>query len=221
MPRPTLSIGNKNYSSWSLRPWLALRWAGVDFDEHVIPLAEGYAHGAIPAIRALSPTGKVPVLLVDGVTIYDSLAICEWAAEQSPALYPADATARALCRSAVAEMHSGFAALRAALPMNIRRRVQIASWPPDVAADIARVVALWTTLRATHGAAGPWLFGHRTVADAFYAPVATRFRTYGVALPPLLDAYVDTLYADAEFRGWEADSKAERWSIASTDALYP
>ncbi|MEZ4265892.1 MAG: glutathione S-transferase [Myxococcota bacterium] len=220
MPRPTLYVGNKNYSSWSLRPWLALRWAGVDFDEQVIALEEGHAFGAIPGVRAVSPTGKVPVLVIDGVTIPDSLAISEWAAEQSPALYPADATARAVCRSAAAEMHSGFAALRGALPMNIRRRVQVAAWPPEVAADIARVTTLWTALRTTYGAGGPWLFGHRSVADAFYAPVATRFRTYGVALPAPLEAYINTLYADPDFQAWQTAAKAEPWTVEEADALY-
>jgi glutathione S-transferase len=221
MTRPTLYIGNKNYSSWSLRPWLALRWAGIGFDEVLIPLGgPGYGKSQIPEVRAVSPSGRVPALQLEGGTIWDSLAIAEWAAEQAPELYPADPLPRALCRAAVAEMHSGFAALRRDLSMNIRRRVSAHPWAEDVRADIERAVELFGDLRDRFGDAGPWLFGARSIADAFYTPVATRFRTYGVSLPPASQAYVDTLLGDPDFRSWEAAAEVEPWQIPATDSLY-
>jgi glutathione S-transferase len=221
-PRPVLYIGNKNYSSWSLRPWLALRWAGIPFDERVIQLGgDGYGKGQIPAVRAVSPSGRVPALAVGELTIWDSLAIAEWAAEQAPAarLWPEDPSARAICRAVTCEMHAGFGALRRDLSMNIRRRTGPRSWPEDTRADIARVEELWAATRARYGAAGPFLFGARTVADAFYAPVATRLRTYGVASSPTARAYCEALFADESFRAWEADAEAEAWTMPQADAL--
>lgn len=224
--KPTLYIGNKNYSSWSLRPWLALRWAGVAFEETIIPLqGPGYGAAKIPAVLAVSPTGKVPALVVTKpsgghTTIWDSLAICEWAAEQNKALWPADGLDRAWARSVVAEMHSGFGAVRRDLSMNLRRRVAVKSFGDDVNADIARIFALWTQLRAAHGSRGPWLFGERSVADAFYAPVVTRFRTYGVTLPGPLQHYADTVLNDADFLSWEQAATSEEWTMPSTDSLY-
>jgi glutathione S-transferase len=221
--RPTLYIGNKNYSSWSMRPWLAMRWAGIDFEEVTLPLGGiGYGKSRIPAVRAVSPSGRVPALRIGDTVIHDSLGIAEWVVEQAPTLYPADPLDRALCRSAVAEMHSGFAALRRDLSMNVRRRVSPRTWPwpDDVRSDIDRVFEAWQHDRARFGAKGPYLFGERTLADAFYAPVCTRFRTYGVAMPPVVAAYCDTIFADADFRLWEQGALAEPWSIPETDALY-
>lgn len=220
--RPVLHIGNRNYSSWSLRPWLALRWAGVDFDTHVIPLGgEGYGQSRIPGVLAVSPSGRVPVLHVGGTRIWDSLAIGEWAAEQAPGrLLPEDALERAVCRSVVAEMHSGFAALRRDLSMNIRRRVAARDWAADVQADLQRLFSLWGDLRGAHASRGPHLLGRRTLADAFFTPVATRLRTYSVPLPPVAAAYVSTLLSDADFVAWETAAVAEPWAIEQTDALY-
>lgn len=216
---PTLYIGNKNYSSWSLRPWLALRWAGIDLEERLLRLgAEGYGQGKIAEIQAISPTGRVPALHVDGLVIWDSLAICEWAAEQVPSLWPADPRVRAECRAAVCEMHSGFAAVRRDLSMNIRRRVVVPPLPDDTRADLARLEALWSGLHARFG--GPWLFGARSVADAFFAPVATRLRTYGVSLSPAAMAWTAALFADPDFRAWEASAEAEPWFIEDTERLY-
>ncbi len=222
MALPTLYIGNKNYSSWSLRPWLALRMAGIAFDEVLIPLGdEGYGHGRIPAVRAVSPTGRVPALRLGALTLWDSLAICEWAAEQRPeaGLWPADPNTRALCRSVVCEMHAGFAALRAEAGMNLRRRTGPRAWSEATRDDLARLSALWNDLRGAHGHEGDHLFGRRTLADAFFTPVATRVRTYGIALDEVSARYVDTLLADADFRAWEADALREPWHIPSTDAL--
>jgi glutathione S-transferase len=220
--RPTLYVGNKNYSSWSLRPWLALTWAGLDFEERVIRLGgEGYGRGQIPAVRAVSPSGRVPALAVGEVTIWDSLAIAEWAAEQRPGagLWPEDPLARAVCRAATCEMHAGFGALRRDLSMNLRRRTGPRDWPEDTRADIARVEELWASLRARYGAGGEFLFGRRTIADAFYAPVATRLRTYGVPVAPGTRAYCEAVFADGAFRAWEAAAEAEEWTMPQADAL--
>lgn len=223
---PHLHIGNRNYSSWSLRPWLCLRWADIAFDETLIELDQlGYGAEGIAAVRAVSPSGKVPALRVGATTIWDSLAIAEWAAERgSPgALLPADRERRAMVRAACAEMHSGFPALRRDLPMNIRRRCVATDLPDDTYRDIARVEQLWGTLRAAHVADGPWLFGARSMADAFYLPVATRFRTYGVALSGAAQAYIETALADVAFHEWEErvlSEPAVRFSRAPIDALY-
>jgi glutathione S-transferase len=221
MTQPVLTIGNKNYSSWSMRPWLALRWAGVAFEERVVPLGPRGA-GVNPAIAALSDTARVPVLELGGVRLHESLAICEWAAEQGAAvgrpLLPADPLLRALVRSASAEMHAGFAALRRELPMNLRRRKEDHAVSEAAAADIARVQQLWERLRARTGHLGPWLGGQRSIADAMFAPVATRFRTYGTALSPVAQAWCDTLLADPDFQAWDAAAADEPWTIPETDA---
>jgi glutathione S-transferase len=222
--RPKLYIGNKNYSSWSMRPWLALTWAGLDIEEVVIALGgPGYGKSTIPEIIAVSPSGKVPALEWQGTTIWDSLAICEWVAEQRPAsqLWPGEPLVRAVARAAACEMHSGFAALRRDLSMNIRRRATVAKpWPEDTQGDIARVQELWADLRARFGADGPYLFGRRGIVDAMFAPVATRFRTYGVALNAVAQAYCATIFADAAFQAWERAANAEAWTIPVTDNLY-
>lgn len=203
-----------------MRPWLALTWGGIAFEERVIPLGgPGYGKSKIADILAVSPSGRVPALHVDGAVIWDSLAISEWAAERAPALWPADDTARAVARSAAAEMHAGFAALRRDASMNVRRRAGRRDWPAETIADIARVEELWADLRARFGADGPFLFGRRSIADAFYAPVCTRFRTYDVALGEVAQAYCEAVFADDAFRDWEAGATSESWSIPQTDAL--
>ena len=220
MPAPTLYLGNKNYSSWSLRPWLALKWAGIAFEERVIPLGgQGYGKSKIAEIVAISPSGRVPALHVDGIVINDSLAICEWAAERNPELWPKDANARALARSAAAEMHSGFAAVRRDLSMNLRRRDERApNLPDDTRDDLARLFELWSGALTRSG--GPWLFGARSNADAMYAPVVTRLRTYAIETPKNIAAYNATLLAEAAFQEWECDAAAETWTLPSTDELH-
>lgn len=213
--KPTLFIGNKNYSSWSLRPWLVLRWAGIAFEEHELQLnAPGYGQGRIAAVRAVSPSGTVPALHVDDLVVWDSLAIAEWAAEQvAPGqLWPADATLRAQARAVTAEMHSGFAAVRRDLPMNIHLRSPAKDWPEDTRRGLERLVELFSHCRAAHAAEGPWLFGQRSIADAFYTPVASRLRSYGVTLPAEAGAYCATLLGDADFMEWEAESLPESWA---------
>jgi glutathione S-transferase len=219
---PILYVGNKNYSSWSLRPWLALKWAHIPFEERVILLGgHGYGKSRIPEVLAVSPSGRVPALSVGSVTIWDSLAICEWAAEntRTQPLWPGDSLVRAVCRSVVSEMHSSFGALRRDLSMNIRRRTSARAWPEDTRADLARIDELWCWAREQYGAAGPWLFGERTLADAFFAPVATRCRTYGVKLTPVAAAYAEAVLTDDAFREWESAAQHEAATIEQTDAL--
>lgn len=220
MSRLTLVVGNKNYSSWSLRPWLALRMAGLDFDEVRIPLYESDSHDAI--LRH-SPAGKVPVLRDGDVIIWDSLAICEYVAELAPraGLWPDDRAARAHARSISAEMHAGFAALRSEMPMNLRIERATLAAPPSAAvqADVARITAIFEKCRARHGAAGDFLFGRFTVADAMFAPVATRFRSYSVTLPPRAQTYADALWALAPMREWVAAGVAETERFPNYEAL--
>ncbi|HEY1136523.1 MAG TPA: glutathione S-transferase [Xanthomonadaceae bacterium] len=226
-----LFIGYKNYSSWSLRPWLVLRWAGIAFEERVVRLDQpGYGRQEIAEVKAVAPNGTVPALHADRpvepLVIWDSLAIAEWAAEQvSPGvLWPEDPALRAQARSATCEMHSGFGAVRRDLSMNIRRRMARApDWPDDTRRQLARLDELWSGLRARHAHLGPWLFGTRSIADAFFAPVATRLRTYAVDTSKATTAYRDTLLSDADFLAWEADCVGEHWDASGysvIDGLY-
>lgn len=202
-------IGTKNWSTWSLRPWLALKRCGVEFTETLVPLRWDTSTAAI---AAHSPSGLVPVLKDAGLTIWDSLAICEYLNERFPQarLWPADPAARALARSATAEMHSGFGALRKECPMEINAR-QTVALTPDAEANIRRIVTLWTQLRSAYQAQGPFLVGSWSIADAFYTPVATRLRTYGIDLAAygdaggLAGAYAEALLATPEFLEWQAD----------------
>lgn len=209
----TLFIGNKNYSSWSLRPWLLLRVEGIAFNEFRIPL---YGAGSNAAILQHSPSGRVPALRDDAadagpLTVWDSLAICEYLADKFPSLnlWPQAVAARAIARSICAEMHSGFTALRSNMPMNCR-----AHWPgqgrtPDVLADIARITTIWRECRARFGGNGPFLFGEFTIADAMYAPVVLRFETYGVELDTHCRAYADAILALPALQEWIANGAAE------------
>ena len=212
----TLVIGNKNYSSWSLRAWLALKLAGLPFEEVLIPLDEPDTR---ERLREQSPTGRVPVLKDGALVIPESLAIIEYAAELRPdaRLWPADRAARAVARAVAAEMHAGFAALRHHMPMNIRRRAPGKGEGPGVADDIARISDIFRTCRTRYGAGGDFLFGAPGAADAMFAPVATRFRTYGVALDPVVQAYVEALLALPPMRAWEAAAADERWTIAAEE----
>ncbi|MBL8545024.1 MAG: glutathione S-transferase family protein [Hyphomonadaceae bacterium] len=220
MTRPVLYIGNKNYSSWSMRPWLALKWGAVAFDEKIIPLGgEGYGQSQIREVREVSPSGRVPALHLGDLVIYESLAICEWAAEQAPALWPRDALARADARAASSEMHAGFAAMRRDMSCNIRRRLAAApDWPADTQADLSQLFALWARVLERYG--GPFLFGQRSIADAMFAPMCTRLRTYAVPTPEFARTYCATIFADAAFQEWERAGEAEPWTIEQSEALY-
>lgn len=220
MTRPVLYIGNKNYSSWSMRPWLALKWGSIAFDEKIIQLGgEGYGQSQIKEVREVSPSGRVPALHLGDLVIYESLAICEWAAEQAPSLWPTESLVRADARAAASEMHAGFSAMRRDMSCNIRRRLQVApDWPADTRADLQQLYALWERVLRRYG--GPFLFGQRSVADAMFAPMCTRLRTYAVAMPDFAQRYCNEIFADAAFQDWERAAKAETWTIEQSEALY-
>ncbi len=212
MENPILIIGNKNYSSWSLRPWLLLKHAGIPFSERYIPL---YVGDWREQVLKYSPSGKVPALQHGAVRIWDSLAICEYLAERFPEkqLWPADVAARAEARSVSAEMHSSFQALRQNMFMNIRRRMPTRGRIPEVAADIERITAIWNDCRARHAADGPFLFGRFCIADAMYAPVALRFQTYQVAVNGAAGEYMRMLLALPAVREWVAAAHTETEKI--------
>lgn len=218
--KPILYVGNQNYSSWSLRPWLVLTWGQVDFETRVIQLGgPGYARRLMPEVLAVSPTGTVPALHVGKDVIVDSLAISEWAAERVPSLWPSDPRARAYARSAVCEMHAGFGALRSELPCNMRRRAEPRTLSEEAKREVSRVEALWSSLRERFAGSGAYLFGATpTIADAFYTPVATRFRTYAVKLDPASQRYADALLANPAFREWEEAGKRESWAMPMWDS---
>ena len=218
MNRPVLVIGNKNYSSWSLRPWLLLRHFGVDFEEIRLLLdTPGFA----AEVLRHSPTGKVPALHDGEVAVWDSLAICEYANERwlDGRGWPADLRQRALARAAAAEMHSGFTALRTQLPMNSRRRPDGYRWDAAAQHDIDRVQALWRQLRHDHGAGGDFLFGRFGIVDAMFAPVAVRFDGYGVAVDDTAAAYLQALFALPAMHEWRQAAAQESEHVAATDAL--
>jgi len=214
-----LYVGNQNYSSWSLRPWLVLTWGGISFETRLIQLGgPGYAKRQMPSVLAVSPTGTVPVLHTDGEVIPDSLAIAEWAAERVRALWPADPVARMHARAAACEMHSGFGALRSKTPCNIRRRAEPRTFGADVLHDVARLETLWGTLRGRFGAGGPYLFGATpTITDAFFTPVATRFRTYRIPASSETQRYLDALLAEPAFKRWEEGAAREPFGMPEWD----
>src|SRR5512145_1255087 len=181
-----LYLGNRNYSSWSLRAWLAARLSGIAFEVRMLPLSGTYN----PDWRRYSPTARVPVLHDDGLVVWDSLAIAEYLAERRPEMWPADRRARAWARSVAAEMHSGMSALRNEMTMCIRARIDVRPWSADLAADIDRVTEIWNEGRRAWGAGGGFLCGAFSLADAFYAPVAFRFQTYGVVPQGAAGAYL-------------------------------
>lgn len=211
--RPRLHIGDKNYSSWSMRPWLALRHGGIAFDEVMHELPE---IGGKPVFGAISPNARVPALdLGEGVVVAESLAICEWAAEQQPTLWPRDANARALARAAAAIMHSGFPNLRNDAPMNIKRRTDAGRMTADGLADAAKVDALWSEWLARSG--GPFLFGNWSIADAMYAPVVTRFVTYAIPRSAMAQGYIDRMSAESHFAAWVEGAGKETRTLPRSD----
>ncbi len=209
-----LVIGNKNYSSWSMRPWIALKGKNILFDETMIPLYTDA--GDKQRILDVTPSGKVPALIDGDVTVWDSLAIIEYVAERFPdaGLWPKDHAARAHARSVSAEMHSGFMALRNECGMNIHRRIASKNLTEDAQANVARVQKIWTDCRARYGGEGPYLFGHFSGADAMYAPVVHRFRTYDIAVTPPVQDYMNTMWANGAFSQWTKDALAETLVIA-------
>jgi glutathione S-transferase len=217
MARPLLVIGNKNYSSWSLRAWLAMRKAGVDFEERRLPLdTPTFAR----EIGALSPSRRVPALWDGDRCIWDSLAIGEYANERwaGGSLLPRDIAARGRARSLCSEMHSSFTTLRGSMPMNCRAVRRQVPRTPALTADIDRIFELWVEALAARAGSGPWLFGQFTLADAMYAPVVLRFVTYGVDAPDAGRHYMDTVLADADIQAWIADARAETEVVEADEA---
>jgi glutathione S-transferase len=203
-----LAIANKNYSSWSMRPWVLLTQAEIAFEEIQLKFSDD---ARVAGIEPYSPTQQVPVLLIDGEPVWDSLAIGEAVAELFPDkhLWPTDARARQIARSICAEMHAGFRSLRSAMPMNIRATLPGKGMSPAVQKDIERIVEIWESCRARYGNGGELLFGQFGIADAYYAPVATRFLTYAVTLPPVAQRYADALLALSAVRAWMAQARRE------------
>jgi glutathione S-transferase len=214
MSRPLLVIGNKNYPSWSLRAWLMLKHAGVDFDELRIPLhSEGYKE----KLFSCSPAGKVPAYRDGDLLVWDTMAIGEYLYESYLSLWPTQREMRAHARSISAEMHSGFIPIRKTMPMNIRARGRKAATYPGLDDDLARVKDIWRELRTRHAGAGPWLFGSFSIADAMFAPVVFRFFTYGVGEPGVVDEYMRTVAHDPLVQEWLRDSELEQEVIAGSE----
>jgi len=203
-----LIIGNKAYSSWSLRPWLLMRYTGIEFIEMRLPL---YTASWQKTIGRYSPTGKVPVLVDGAVTVWDSLAICEYLAENHPdrKLWPTATAARAMARAISAEMHSGFPDLRSEMPMNTRRQMPGKTHCSGVAGDIARIVSIWNDARSRFGNSGPFLFGEFSIADAMYAPVVSRFKSYSVALDGPAARYAETILGLPALHTWNTEAQSE------------
>jgi glutathione S-transferase len=209
MAELTMYLGNKNYSSWSLRPWLALKRTTVAFDEVVIPL---YEPGSRQTILKFSPSGRVPALHHGDNIIWESLAICEYLAEAFPTfdLWPKDAATRAVARAVSTEMHGGFVALRQQLPMNIRSTFPGREITADAQADINRIMSIWRDCRTRFGQGnGDFLFGHFTIADAMFAPIVTRFRTYRIELEREAEAYCDAIQAMPAMQEWTVAARNE------------
>jgi glutathione S-transferase len=209
-----LYIGNKNYSSWSLRPWLLMTHAGIAFEEIKLRLDFDADSPFKKSLAAITPTGRVPVLVDEGFAVWDTLAIAEYLAEKYPAkqLWPVQPLARARARSLCAEMHSGFTALRSHCPMNVEASLphigsKVQAEQPDVVRDLARIGSMWEGQLDEHG--GPFLFGAFSIADAFFAPVCSRIKTYALAVPARVAAYVEHIHALPAMQAWVKDARAE------------
>jgi glutathione S-transferase len=217
-----LIIGNKNYSSWSLRPWIAMKAMGIPFEEILIPFGTPIGNPDFKArLAPYTPAGKVPVLVDGESRVWETLAILEYLAEKFPArqLWPANAQARAEARALASEMHAGFAALRSECPMNIRRPVKARTIGAAAQADVARIETMWKVARARHG--GPFLFGGFSAADAMYAPVVARLNTYGINVSRDTRDYMDAVMALPAFAEWRAVAIAETWIVPEDEADWP
>jgi glutathione S-transferase len=217
---PTLVIGNKNYSSWSLRPWIAMKVAGIAFVEEVISLD---ATDFKERVGRVSGTGKVPALADGDIRVWESLAILDYLAEKHPeaTLWPEAPRARAHARAIAAEMHAGFMALRRHCPMNMWRRPKPLALTPEVAADVVRIEALWTDCRTRFGEGGPFLFGAFGAADAMYAPVVSRFHTYVIDVGPIARAYMDAVMNLREWGEWRNAALKEPWVLPRNEPDWP
>ena len=214
----TLTIGNKAYSSWSLRPWILLREFGIPFDEVVIPL---YTETAVIELQRRSPTGKVPLLAADGALVWESLAIIEFVAERRPdlAIWPGEPIARAMARSLASEMHAGFQALRKACPTNFRRVPKPLVLSDEALRDVGRIEAAWAAARHEWGSGGPFLFGAFSAADAMFAPVVNRLEAYAVDVRPETRTYMSAVTSTPSWKAWIAGAHAEPWVIDRFEGL--
>lgn len=212
----TLVIGSKNYSSWSFRPWMLLRHLAIEFDERVLTLDTPEFDDQI---GKLNPARRVPVLLDGELTVWDSIAICEYLAEKTGRGWPKDMAARAHARSVSAEMHSGFQALRAACPFNARARNRRVPRTPELEADVRRIDEMWADCRRRFGSGGPWLFGDYSIADAMYSSVVLRFNTYGTELSPPSIEYLNTALADPALADWMRAAETESHRLEKIDAV--
>ena len=215
-----LIIGNKNYSSWSFRPWIAMKTAGIPFEERVVSLNDAQFKRTVMEI---SPAGKVPALADGEVHVWESLAILEYLAEKFPdaKLWPDDAEARAHARVISAEMHAGFVPLRSECPMNFWRPVKQRELGPEAAANVKRIDAMWTQCRSRFGSGGPFLFGAFGATDAMYAPVVSRFATYAVDVGPSSRAYMEAVMGLAAWQEWKAAAVKERWVLPEDEPDWP
>lgn len=212
-----LYIGNKNYSSWSLRPWLLMKHFGLPFTEHMVSVA-GRDYNA--ALKPISGNARVPCLHDDGFAVWESIAIAEYLAERHPTMWPADAQARARARSISAEMHAGFAKLRTAMPMNLKLKLQGKPAAPDVQRDIDRVIEIWQEARTQFATGdGPYLFGDFSVADAMFAPVVWRLHIYNVPLPPVAAAYSEAMRTHPAMLEWYEAALQESEAHPQYDSL--
>jgi len=215
-----LVIGNKNYSSWSMRPWIALKALNIPFDEILVPLFEP---GSREKILSHSPGGKVPILIDGDTAVWESLSILEYLAEKFPnaGLWPEDVSARAVARSVAHEMHGGFVPLRNHCPMNMWRPVIKRDLPPPVEANVRRIETLWGDCRARYGKDGPFLFGRFGAADAMYAPVVSRFHTYAVEVNGPARTYMDAMMALPAWREWHDAGVKETWVLPQDEVDWP
>ena len=216
----TLVIGNKNYSSWSLRPWIAMKVAGIPFEEVVIPL---YLEGSRERILQYSPAGKVPILIDDGEPVWETLAILEHLAERFPqaGLWPADTKARSLARSIAAEMHAGFQPLRQHCTMNLWLPPKPRPQPDEVLDNMRRIETIWRDCRTRFGRGGPFLFGRFGAADAMYAPVVARFHNYGLPVQADTRGYMDNVMALPAWREWVDAAMRETWIMRHNEPEWP
>ncbi len=218
MAKAELIVGNKNYSSWSLRPYMALKMAGVPFTDKLVRLLVPETPKVLAKYKA---TGKLPLLVHNGLVVWDTLAIIEYAAETWPSknLWPRNMKSRARARSVSAEMHSSFGPLRNACPMNLRRERKLppGGVTPDIAKDVARIEAIWADCRKQFGKGGPFLFGKFSAADAMFAPVCARFETFAIPVSKTSQAYMDAVFATLAFQQWKSDAAKESWVIAEDE----
>lgn len=219
--RMKLIIGNKNYSSWSLRGWLAAKQSGLGFEEIIVPMLGEQWEQRKQDDQFQPSSGKVPILWDGDNVIWDSLAIMEYLADKvgRERFWPKDEAARGMARAMVAEMHSSYASLRSEMPMNVRRRIELKHLSDQTQSEIVRILGLWAEARARHGGAGPFLFGTFGAADVFYAPVVSRFITYGIGVPGFAQSYMQAVWEHDWMAQWIAASQDEEWVIEQYEAV--